>query len=447
MYAPFEPSSKKTSVFDGRPHMSTPMKRDIVSNDYVGHIYSFACTIPEDYLYWFSPSPRKTLTVTGESKSQVLLKFRSAILSSKVGAAASMAVELHCSGYFPQAFSIIIEIIGSHIHIHNPNIASHIVERYEKFRKQLGVPNKCGTTQFPDEKSKKTFFSRVEVQSYRSTINCQTVRNFVMEIVSIVCLSHQKEMALPRLTASDITDDRLIKAAISVKVGGKKPERFLKKKELALILKVIEKYLLYKLPKVEDSIYWVLWLVKFEKKCKQRGEKLPCKAVKVKGVPRSESDHWVWYIWKSLFIRVNFYPLFKKIQIANIYYLFRVNFKKNLVICRLPLLFFAMRLLKYDVANNFPSVINQLHLYVQACANVNVLYRNLQIRLARKSWVDVIGEEKKDVQAPQQTRKKPVKKRKTKKLTKKEIKEFQDHQLSNKTAYLDILPRSHVIID
>ena len=399
--------------------------------------------------------------MTGESKTQILQRFRSAILSSNVGVAAQLAVELHCSGYFPQAFSIIIEIIGSHVHIHNPNIASHIVERYKKFRRQLGIPSKCGTTHFPDKKEgegegegEDEFFNRVEVQSYRSTINCQTVRNFVMEMISLVCLSHQKEMALPRITPSDITDDRLIKAAKSVKVGGRKPERLLKKNELGLILKVIEKYLLFKVPKVEEAIYWILWLIKFEGRCKRKGEKLPCKAMKVQNVPRSETNHWVWYVWKSLFSRVNFCPLFKKIQIANIYYLFRVDFKKNLAICRLPLLFFGMRLLKYDMGNSFPSVINQLHLYVQACSNVNALYRNLQIRLARKSWVDVLGGDMSSHDTEEgepRPKVKPTRRRrapaKPKKLTKQQVKERQEFQLKSKTAYLDILPRSHTLVD
>jgi hypothetical protein len=458
MYAPFEPNSTKDSLlFDGRPQMShrpSQIRRTTLNDDYIGHIYSFASTIPKDYLYWYSPSPRATLTVTGESKAQVLKKFRDALLNSKLELAGNLAVELHCSGYFSQAFNIIVEIAGSHVHIHNPNICSHLAERYKKFKKQLGLPSQCGTTHFPennkgknqDQSDQSDFFNKPEVQAYRSTINCQTVRNFVIETVTLICLSHQKEMSLPRVGATDVTVERLCDAAKSIKVGGKNPARIAKKNELTLVLKVIEKFLLFKNPKVEDVIYWVLWIVKLESKCKRKGEKLPCKAIKVQNVARSETNHWVWYIWKSLFTRVNFCPMFKKLQIANIYYLFCINFKKSMVICRLPLLFFALRLLKYDMANSFPAVINHLHLHVQACSNVNVLYRNLQIRLARKSWVNILGPEAEvKVDKKVTNRFKKVAKL-TKTQEKRKIKEKELFDLNSKTAYLDIVPRTNTVV-
>lgn len=435
----------------GRPEMSTPIKRSVyrssLNDDYVGHIYSFASTIPKDYLYWFSPSPRKTLTVTGESKAQVLRKFRDAVLNTNLAIAGTLAVELHCSGYFQQAFNIVVEIIGSHVHIHNPNICSHIAERHKKFRNQLGLPSRCGITKFPDKAEDiDEFFRRPEVQAYRSTINCQTVRNFIIEVVTLVALSHQKEMALPRVVTSDVTIDKLCDSAKSYKVGGKDPRKIAKKNELSLVLQLIEKLLLFKNPKVEDAIYWVLWIVKLESRCKRKGERLPCKVMKVEGVARSEANHWVWYLWKSLITRANFYPIFKKLQIVNIYYLFRIDFTKNIAICRLPLLFFAMRLLKYDVGNNFPAVINHLHLHVQACSNVNALYRNLQIKLARRSWVDILGEETEEKVEKKTTQKiEKVEKVSKKQMKERKKKEYLD-TLHMKTAYLDIVPRSNTYV-
>lgn len=433
MYAPFNDSLFES--FIERPKFSNNSQKSI-NDDFLGHVYCFASTIPQDYLYWFSPPPKNTLTVTGESKSQVLIQFREALSKSKLELASTLAVELHCSGYFNQAFNVIIEIVGTHIHIHNPNIASHIMERYNKFSKQMGLPSKCGTIHFPEDKD---FFNKPEVLAYRSTINCQTVRNFIIEIVSLICLSHQKEMSLPRIQVTDVTEDRLCKSAKSIHI--KNPDKMMEKNELHLILKIIEKYLLNKNPKVEDVIYWILWLLKFESKCKRKGESLPCKAIKIEKVPPSECDHWVWYIWKILFSRLGYYPDFKKIQILNVYYLFRIDFTKKIVVCRLPLLFFAMRLLKYDVSNNFPSVINHLHLYVQACANINALYKNLQIRLARKSWVDVLGcEETENKAKPKlKTDIKPPKK-----MTKKEKEEQNIKDIENKTSYLDILPRAQI---
>jgi hypothetical protein len=441
MYAPFHPTKEISGVFEEKPQFLR--KENSMNDQYVSHIFTFASTIPDDYLYWFSPPSKSTLTVSGESKAQILKQFRSAILNSQLEFAGKLGVELHCSGYFFQAFNILIEIIGSHIHIHNPNICSHIVERYRKFKNQLGLPKKGGTIEFPTEEDK-FFFSKLEVQAYRSTLNCQAIRNFVMEVISLVCLSHQKEMSFPQVENKVVDIEYLCKTAISLNVGGKFPMKVIKKNELYLILEIIKKYLLYKSPKVEEAIYWVLWIIKFEAKCKRKGESLPCKHMNVEEVSKTETNHWIWRLWQILFSRLSYYPHFKKIQIVNIYALFKIQFSKSAVIRRLPLLFFAFRLLKYDVNNSFPKVINQLYLYIQACANVNVLYRNLQIRLARKSWVNVTGNsdylnDENKIETNKYTRRK---------ITKKQIKEEEMQNkinyVMNKTAYLDIIPKNEI---
>ena len=193
--------------------------------------------------------------------------------------------------------------------------------------------------------------------------------------------------------------------------------------------------MLHKTSKTEDVIFWILWLIKLEDKIKKKGENLPCKNLSLSGVPKSQTDHWVWYIWKSVFSRLSFCPVFKKKQIIDIYEIFKIDFTKTIVFQRLPLLFFAIRLLSYDVSNNFQSILNNLHLHIQAYSNVNTLYRNLQIKLSRKSWVNITGSEKiENIIKP-------------KKMTKTMIKEMENKKtmisLNQKTAYLDIIPKAN----
>jgi len=435
--APFIPLKDDRISFNDRPtsttHNLNTVRKNTMNQYYVGHVYSMMSTVPKDYLYWFSQPPLKSLTVTGESKSQLLKQFHSAVLQTHLESACIFGVELHCSGYLQQVINILIEIIGSHVHIHNPNIGTRLLERYKKFEKQIELSKKAGTVHFPDEKDEH-FFNKPEILGYRSTLNCQPVRNFVVEIIAIVTLSHQKELTLPQINPKDVNQNYLYNATKSLKIGGKNILKVISKNELKVVIDVIRIYLLHKTPKTEDAIYWILWLIKLESKLKRKGENLPCKTLKIYGVPKQQTDHWVWYIWKSLFSRLSFCPPFKKKQIIDLYELFKIDFTKTIVIQRLPLLFFAIRLLKYDVANHFPSILNHLHLHVQAYSNVNTLYRNLQIKLARKSWVNIVGEEK------TQTEMKP------KKITKAVAKEMEKQRamtsLNQKTAYLDIIPKA-----
>ena len=389
---------------------NTSKDRSIINQYYIGHIYSIVSTVPLNYLYWFSPPSLKTLTVTGESKSQLLNVFRNAVLQSKLEAACITGVELHCSGYLQLVINTLIEIIGSHVHIHNPNVGSRVAERYKRFEKQIHLPEKnAGTVHFPNDGYDEIFFNKPEVLAYRTTLNCQPVRNFVIEIISIVTLSHQKEMSLPTISPKDVNHNYLYTAAKSLKIGGTNLMTVIEKNELKIVLEVIEKYLLHKESKTEGAIYWILWLIKIENK-KGKGENIPCKSINVNGIPEKQTDHWIWYVWKSLFTRVSFCPSFKKKQIIDIYELFKIDFTKSVITVRLPLLFFAIRLLKYD-SNNFPSILHNLHLHIQAYSNVNTLYRNLQIKLAKRSWVSITDE-----------------KEKPKKMNKKMIAEIQEKQ-------------------
>lgn len=398
-----------------------------------GHIYSLFSTVPKDYLYWYKPPPSKTLTVTGEHRKSILKKLELSLQQSKLNIGCQFAVELHCSGYFILAMDVFIEIIGSHVHIHNPNIASRIVERYKRFSKQLGFPPKCGTIEFPSQDNIDTFMEKEEVKGLQATINCQGVRNFIAECVSLITLSHQKEMTLPRIKPTDVNVAHLCEGAKKFKVGGTKPERLTVKNELPLALLIIQKCLLFKTPKVEDAIYWIIWISKLESKCKRVGERLPCTKINVSDISKEDSSHWVWHIWKIVFTRLTRMPYFKKKQITDLYFLFKLHFHPSKIEKRLPILFFSIRLLNYDMGNNFPAVINHLNLYIQACANINSLYRNLMIRLARASWTAVCSPKQVEKVEP-----------KPKKMTKKDVKEKETvkklYTLHEKTAYLDIIP-------
>jgi hypothetical protein len=293
-------------------------------------------TIPDDYLFWYPPCPKKTFTITGESRVNTLRKLKECLQQSKLGQACELAVELHCSGFFPLVIDLLIELIGTHVHIHNPNVATRLFRRYQRFAKQLGYPAKSGVMEFPMDKDKAKFFERKEITQLQATINCQGVRNFVAECMALVALSHQKAMTLPRIKPAEINTEHLCKQAKKLRVGGTSPERIAKKNELTLVLMMIQKCLFYKTPKIEDAIYWTLWILKLENKCKRSGEKLPCQRVQVNGIAKGDSNHWVWHVWRSLFARLTRTPHFKQTQIRDLYELFKLGFLRSRVVSRLP---------------------------------------------------------------------------------------------------------------
>lgn len=437
-YALYAPLSAVGSPLSTEFHRPTPPS---TQPECTGHIYSLLSTIPKTHLFWYPPCPRKTLTITGESKLDLLKQFKEAILQSHLSLACNIAVELHCSGYFLHAFLILSELVGSHVHIHNPNLASRLAHQYRKFSKQLAYPPQCGTLDFPTQDDQE-FYERKEITNLQATINNQLIRNFVAESVALVTLSHQKEMTLPIIKQEDIVTEHLCKQARRHKVGGNNPERIAQKNELMLVIALIQRLLFYKTPKTRDVIYWILWIVKLENKFKKRGDKLSCPRTKISGV--EDNDHWSWHIWKIILARVSRMPRFKQTQIADIYLLYKISFTKSLFEKKIHLLFLAIDLLTTDLNNSFPAVINHLHLYVQAISNVNSLYRNLTIKLARKSWTSVCN-------ATEVQKIDKLSREKEKKLTKTEIKQQEKNvkikSLNEKMEYLNIVPTRMAFID
>lgn len=404
-----------------------------------GHVYSNCCTIPKEYWFWFSPPPQKSITVLGESKSQILNQFESAVLQSNLSVASMKGVELHCSGYFHELFNILIKIVGTHIHIHNTNIATKLLERYHRFENYLHIPKNAGTVHFPENEN---FYNKPEVLAFRKTINCQPVRNYVIEIITIITLSHQKEMTIPVVNSKDLNHKHLFDVSYSLKIGGNQKFKnnlikMIRKNEFSVVLKIIEKFLMIKIPKVQNIIYWIIWLQKFELKVKRKGEKIPVKSLSIPGLDKKDCKHWVWYIWKLVIARVGKLATFKIKQIVDIYALFKINFKLKLLKERIHLLFYAINLLEYDLTNNItPNVLfSNIHLHIQAYSNINSLYKNLQIRLGRKSWVKVLGEEKTaNIRSTLSSGR----------ISKKKVKEFIEKKkvfgLNQKTKYLDFIP-------
>lgn len=440
-HAPFIPDNADNFTL---PTLSIrkPDKSISINRYFVGHVYSMVSTIPKNYLFWYKKQPNKSLTISGESKAQLLLTFRNAVLQSNLGLACKTGVELHCSGYFQEIINILIEIIGSHVHIHNPNIPLRFLERYNRFKRQIKLPKNAGTIDFPDNE---LFFKRPDVLEYKYTLNCQPVRNFLSEIISTIALSHQKETMLPKIDNKNLNQNHLYVEAIKLNIPKAVVKKELLKNELKIILEVIKKCLLHKVSKTQDAIYWILWLIKYEGKIKRKGEKLPCKTLKIEGVPKEHTNHWVWYIWKSVFARLSHCNDFKKKQIINIYELFKIDFTKTIIKQRLPLLFFAIQMINYNVSNLLPAILNNLHLHIQVYSNINTLYRNLQIRLARKSWIQIARKPLiKNSPVINNIKPRQPQKPKISKKQKKEM-EYKKHMttLNKKLEYLDIIPKAN----
>lgn len=366
----------------------------------IGHKYTLESTIPEEYKVTFMQCPKKTLTICGNSKNEIIKSFKNSVLQSNLIEASRLGVELHASGFIQEILNVLIEVIGTHIHLSCPNLSVLINTKYKRYEKQM------------------------KLKDSNANVNNQCIRNVLIEFITLCTLSYQRQRKEILVKKEDIKATRLAKVAQELHI--KDVHKMMKRNEIMVFFKVIEQLL--DSSEIELIKYWITWMLKYEAKHKI---KLPCKSLNILGVSKEDSSHWIFYIWKFLVKKYSSFPYFKQRQIINIYSLFCIHYKKSMLSQRIPLVYFGVELLQFDNNNFYSTIIMKESLYIQACANVNVLYKNLQAMLKKYSWKNVLG-----YQEPEPKPMKSSKKNKQKSYLSKE-------EIDKSMEYLDIIPSSN----
>lgn len=203
--------------------------------------------------------------------------------------------------------------------------------------------------------------------------NNQEIRNLFIDIVTIMTLSKKNKrlVNMPKVSGNDFKMENIANKRIA-KRHIKNVMESNEDKDLFLALSEINTHLEQKITKMEDLLYWFLWIDKMEKYKRKNNCEFYVKKRKKKEIDEKYWDDWRWILWDIIFLNIR--DENQKKQIEAIYKIYKWKHRIKNIINRDYLIFCAFLMIKSDVDWKTP-LIEKYEYRVQACCNVNQLYK------------------------------------------------------------------------
>ena len=287
-------------------------------------------------------------------KTDAKKKLIESVLNGKLEEANYWCAEFICAGLFLELWEIIFFICGKHIHLGSPKLPIYIEQSTNIFKTILIENNYIS--------------NQIEMR------NNTEIRILFCKIISILVFSIKKNS----LNVVKIQKNHFDLSELSLK---------LKAPNLNYVSNVFSKYdpnelfiacnelgycISKDIEKGQYAIYWIEWILEFEKICKKKKERCMCKKREHHIQDTKLQTHCIWLIWDILLYetkqRNN--PLLEKI-ILSILYMYRLHFSLGVIRKRRYLIYFVVSLLTeiynpniklYDPnEHNFETILSSLH--------------------------------------------------------------------------------------
>jgi hypothetical protein len=308
-------------------------------------------SIPQEYIIF---DIRSTKEFSKLSFSKYLLKdvvnaLNKSLVGCKLEEAINWTIELLISGHINKFWERVLTIGIKNININNPHMGFFLYDKYSKHIELLGKSN---------------------ILSIR---NNQCYRNLIAETCFIICNSLKtKSLGFDKIKDSDFNMHYL-----ETKILANSPDLINDKlkygdpNETKIILNEFNYCLINR--KYELCVYWLSWILEWEKKNTKKDKMYACGYREIKNVEPKYYNDLVWLIWEIILKEgVKTQDDFVNKNIQALYKLYKFDFKASSKSKKSTYLLFAI---KYFTDNyHISSTINNYNLLVQVCLNINVLF-------------------------------------------------------------------------
>ena len=304
-------------------------------------------------------------TVSGYKRADIKKELNKSMLTGDIVKTCDLSAELLASGCGNMVWDIILEISSNYIN--NPKIFSWLLFNYKKYKKIENM-----------------FTKKIEIR------NNQEVRNIIAD-VSVVLSMHDKDKkrfkSLPVIYDEDFLNKNITKNIVMKEFIIEEYMSDNDQTEVKLAINEIAFYLKKKVP-LRNAIYWYLWLIKLEKFKKKNKISFDCKERKVSNISSKHSKDWIWLLWIVIIniTKDKNNPIILQ-EISSIFLLFVMDYKIGSKMNRKNLIFNAMYILKEKCDWSKPLV-KKYSIRIQACANINAIYRDILLNIVRNSQQD-----------------------------------------------------------
>jgi hypothetical protein len=321
--------------------------------------------VPKNFYIIDSNIVYKDKTFSGYKKSDVIKAYIKSVEDGKIENACNWSIELILSGFLNILIEKNILIASKYINIHNPKIPEYI---YSNLDKTLGIIKKYST--------------------HKNNINLrnnQQIRDITAQVVCVLTLS--KKYKLP--TLPKIKNEDFFLSNMELRFRAKNKDllsNVLKNGDPKEIIMPVNEFINSIFNRnINNTIYWLSWILTWEKLNIKKFKKYECGTRELEGVENKYFKDVIWLIWACIFKIVQFIKNNTRVdQIKYLYKIFKTRYSKSTKNSRIPLIIHAILFIteNIDMTINLTAQKNKI---VQAVSNINYIYKNLQNQKKKES--------------------------------------------------------------
>lgn len=314
-----------------------------------------------DYLI-IDPRPLeafKDKTFSDFKKRDVYNTLFKCIDEGKLEEACYWVTECVCSGYSIDLFEKLVLHSSKIIHVNSPNLPQYLWRRYDVFTKSY---NHIG---------------RKEKDQLIHLRNTASVRNVFFDLVVTMAISPKTKRfdKYPKVNEDHFQYGKIqSKLNATMQILPSYIIRFTDPEEL----KIIMNEFLFHLKNVnggyEHAIYWVAWLIQWEKINKKKKVKFEIECRDISDVDPKHCKDPIWLLWEIIFYECNERSNDIKLQIQSLYKFFRKDYTCGKRNSRLPLIYHAIGYLSLPVKFVVP-IRKENNVFIQTQCNVNLMFK------------------------------------------------------------------------
>lgn len=301
----------------------------------------------------------KEKTFSEFKKRDVFNELIKSIEKGKVENTCFWITECITSGYTIDLLDKLVIFACKIIHINNPKLPQFLWNKYFTFYNSIShITNK----------------NKKDLIHLRNT---QSVRNALIDIGVTLSLSSKNKRydKYPKLKETDDFSFTAIKNKLNatMQILPSHIIRFTDPEELRVIMNEFFFNLKNKLGGYEKCIYWILWLVQWERINKKKKIAFEIEERPIKGLKPKFCKDLIWLVWSVIFEEANIREDNIKEQIQYLFLLFKTNFSSGKRNQRLPLVYLGVGLLTLPVKFNI-SIRKSNDIFIKTQSNVNKLF-------------------------------------------------------------------------
>ena len=281
----------------------------------------------------------------------------------KIENACYWITECIVSGYTLDIVEKLLIFSSKTIHINSPQLPIYLYRKYAIFLQSI------------DHLNKKEKHKHIHLR------NTDTIRNYLFDLVVILCLSPKNKRydKYPKINPDLDFQFSTIKNKMNatMQVLPSSIIRFTDPEELRIILNELFFNLKNKLGGYEKSSYWISWILQWEKKNKKDKKCFEIEERKILNVNPKYCKDVIWILWEVILEETKIRNDTIQNQIFSLYNLFKTNYTNGKKNSRIPFLYHSIGYLTLPIKMNIPMIKDdEYHLLLQSCCNCNTMFKN-----------------------------------------------------------------------